>query len=115
MIFLLDANIPPSLKDDISGHEVIHVLSFPDGNSTKDKLISDFSFENNCVLITKDSDFYNSFVISKKPPKLILVKLGNIRLRELRKYFRVNWNLIEYHLQKYSLIVLTQESIQVFE
>lgn len=40
MIFLFDTNIPPSLKEAITGHEIIHVLSFPDGNSTKDKIIS---------------------------------------------------------------------------
>jgi predicted nuclease of predicted toxin-antitoxin system len=69
----------------------------------------------NELLIMKDSDFYNSFILTKKPPKLILVKLGNLRLRELKIYFRDNWNLIESHVRKYALIVLTQESIQVFE
>ncbi len=112
MIFLLDANIPPSLAEDISGHEVIHVSSFPKGTSTSDREIIEFSHQNNCVLISKDSDFYDSFLISRKPPKLILVKLGNLRLRELRTYFRKNFNLIEQFLNQHSIIILTPESIK---
>jgi predicted nuclease of predicted toxin-antitoxin system len=115
MIFLLDANIPPSLADELSGHEVIHVSSFPHGTSSKDREINEYSFQNNCILITKDSDFYDSYLVSKKPPKLILVKLGNQRLRDLRFYFRKNWQLIEDLIKTHSLIVLTPDSIKVLE
>lgn len=115
MIFLLDANIPPSLSEDIIGHEVIHVSSFPEGTSTSDGVINEYSANNNCILITKDTDFYDSFMVSKKPPKLILVKLGNQRLRDLRNYFRKNLNLIEQLIKQHSMIILTPESIKVLE
>jgi predicted nuclease of predicted toxin-antitoxin system len=115
MIFLLDANIPPSLAEDINGHEVIHIKTFPYGTSTNDGVINEYCAFNNCVLITKDSDFYDSFMLKKKPPKLILVKLGNKRLRELRSYFRKNWNQIEKLIADHSLIVLTPDSIKVLQ
>jgi len=113
MIFLLDANIPPSLQEDILEHQVIHVQSFTKGTATKDKEINDFSFENECLLITKDTDFYDSFLLIGKPPKLILVKLGNVRIRELRSYFRKNWKLIEELIQTHPLLILTKDSIKV--
>ncbi|WP_394355069.1 DUF5615 family PIN-like protein [Aquiflexum lacus] len=115
MIFLLDANIPPSLAEDIQGQEVIHVKTFPNGTSTRDGVINEYFALNNCVLITKDSDFYDSFMLKKIPPKLILVKLGNKRLRELRSYFRKNWNQIEKLITEYLLIVLTPDSIKVLQ
>jgi predicted nuclease of predicted toxin-antitoxin system len=115
MIFLLDANIPPSLAEDISGYEVIHVNSFPMGTSTSDSEINEYSFKNNCILITKDSDFYDSFILSKRPPKLILVKLGNLRVRELRSFFRKNWIQIQNLIKDHSLIVLTPDSIKVLQ
>ncbi|WP_194774402.1 DUF5615 family PIN-like protein [Pararhodonellum marinum] len=112
MKFLLDANIPPSLADDLIGHWVEHVTSFPLGTSTTDGEINEYCYKNNCILITKDSDFYDTFVLFKKPPKLILVKLGNLRIRELRAFFRKNWDLIESLISKHSLIILTPESIK---
>ncbi|TVP47784.1 MAG: hypothetical protein EA341_12035 [Mongoliibacter sp.] len=115
MILLLDANIPPSLAEDISGYEVIHVNSFPLGTSTSDSEINEYCHQNNCILITKDSDFYDSFILLKKPPKLILVKLGNQKIRELRSYFRKNRELIESLISKHSLIILTPESIKVIQ
>jgi len=115
MEFLLDANIPPSLADDLIGHNVEHVISLPFGTSTSDGEINDYCFRNNCILITKDSDFYDSFILLKKPPKLILVKLGNQKIRELRSYFRKNRELIESLISKHSLIFLTPESIKVIQ
>ncbi|MGY6741592.1 MAG: DUF5615 family PIN-like protein [Cecembia sp.] len=115
MEFLLDANIPPSLADDLIGHKVDHVISFPLGTSTIDTEINDYCYQNNCILITKDSDFYDSFILHKKPPKLILVKLGNLKIRELRNYFRKNRDLIESLINQHSLIILTPESIKVIQ
>lgn len=115
MEFLLDANLPPSLADDLIGHQVVHVISFPLGTSTRDSEINDYCHQNNCILITKDSDFYDSFILLKKPPKLILVKLGNQKIRELRSYFRKNRELIESLISKHSLIILTPESIKVIQ
>ncbi|MFC3417443.1 DUF5615 family PIN-like protein [Algoriphagus hitonicola] len=113
MKFLLDANLPPSLADDLIGHNVNHVLSFPKGTTTSDTEINDYCSSNDCILITKDSDFYDSFILHKKPPKLILVKLGNLKIKELRSYFRKNRELIESLISKYSLIILTPESIKL--
>ncbi len=41
-------------------------------------MIGKFADENNQILITKDSDFRNSFYIKKSPKKLIKINLGNI-------------------------------------
>jgi len=42
------------------------------GNNTPDKVINELSIKENLVLITKDSDFYESFIIKNEPYKLIL-------------------------------------------
>lgn len=35
------------------------------------------------IVITKDADFLESYIIKKEPPKLLLLKTGNIRNSEL--------------------------------
>ena len=57
------------------------------GNFTKDTFINDLSIKEKRAVITKDTDFYYSYIASKKPYKLVLVKLGNVKLAELKRYF----------------------------
>jgi predicted nuclease of predicted toxin-antitoxin system len=62
-------------------------------NTTLDKwfitaaAILKFSDSKNLILIIKDFDFKNSFLINKKPRKLIKINLGNISTNQLIKLF----------------------------
>lgn len=76
MKFIIDAQLAPSLSVFFQNHDVIHTSDFSKGNLTKDRTINEISMKESRVLITKDTDFYYSYVASKKPYKLILVKLG---------------------------------------
>lgn len=115
MKFLLDANVPPSLAEEFSEFEVILSNSLPMGNASKDSEIIKFALENELILITKDIDFYYSFIQSRKPQKLILVKLGNMKIKVLRNYFKSNKKKILHLLDGNSMLILTQEQIQTFE
>jgi len=115
MKFILDAHIPPSLIEIFKDHEVIHTKDMPRGNLTADSEINNMAFENDAILITKDTDFYYSYLASKKPPKLILVKFGNKRLRELKEYFKLNYNSIIKLLQNHSFLILEEDRIRMIE
>jgi len=62
------------------------------------------------VVISKDTDFFHSFLLNRKPPKLIIVKEGNLKLRGMKQLFELqaeslallleNQDLIELHLDK---------------
>jgi predicted nuclease of predicted toxin-antitoxin system len=88
MKFLLDAQLPPSLKKLFTdnGYDCIHTLDLESGNDTTDKIINQISIAGQRILITKDSDFYDSFIIRKEPYKLIFVKLGNTSKKELIQF-----------------------------
>lgn len=87
MIFLIDAHLPKSICTYFEelGHEAIHTTDFPQGNATQDIDLIAFSEKENAVVITKDSDFYYSFQIHRKPKKLVMVRVGNMRLQALKK------------------------------
>lgn len=61
-------------------------------------------------MISKDTDFFHSFLLNRKPPKLIIVKVGNLKLRGMKQLFESqaeslallleNHDLIELHLDK---------------
>jgi predicted nuclease of predicted toxin-antitoxin system len=60
------------------GYIVIHVNEILNNWFTADSMISKFADDNDLIVITKDSDFRNSFYINNTPRKLIKINLGNI-------------------------------------
>ncbi|GEM_PF-3308430 len=40
------------------------------------------------VIITRNSDFFKSFIVKKEPYKLIMVKPGNTSKKELPEFFK---------------------------
>jgi len=89
MKFLLDAQLPPSLKQLFidKGYDCIHTLDLENGNNTLDSIINKLSVDQQMILVTKDSDFYDSIMLKREPYKLILVKLGNTSKKELIDFF----------------------------
>ncbi|HEV2831821.1 MAG TPA: DUF5615 family PIN-like protein [Hanamia sp.] len=114
MKFLLDAQLPPSLKQLFvkKGFDCIHTLDLEDGNDTSDKIINKISVAEQRIVITKDSDFYDSFIIKNKPYKLILVKLGNTSKKEVIQFFNDHFEEIIKKLKVESMILLSKERIK---
>jgi predicted nuclease of predicted toxin-antitoxin system len=113
MKFLLDAQLPPSLKQLFveKGFDCIHTLDLEDGNDTSDKIINKISVAEQRIVITKDSDFYDSFIIKNKPYKLILVKLGNTPKKEVIQFFKDHFEEIIEKLKVESMVLLSKERI----
>lgn len=108
MKFLIDAQLPPSLKRIFidNGYDCIHTLDITSGNETTDEIINKISIDEKRILITKDSDFYRSFIIKKEPFKLILVKLGNTSKNELLNFFSDKFSEIISKIKEDEIIFL---------
>ncbi len=115
MKFIIDAHLPKSLTRFFSDHEVIHTSELITGNLTPDRDINALSMLEKRILITKDADFYYSYIAARKPYKLVLVKLGNMRLGELKSYFERNAGTIINYLHTNSFLILERERIRVLE
>ena len=89
MKFLCDVHIPIKLSKHISkkGFECIHINTILEKWLTTDDAIAKFSDLNDFLLITKDFDFKNSFLINTTPKKLIKINLGNISNIQLVEIF----------------------------
>ena len=64
--------------------DVIHTLDLPKGNKTKDSEINHLSLAEQRIVVTKDNDFVNSFLLHNRPYKLLLVTTGNITNKDLQ-------------------------------
>lgn len=73
--FLIDAQLPRRLARMLqaSGMDAVHTLDFPAGSATKDSEINQLSIEERRVVVTKDDDFVQSFILQGRPYKLLFV------------------------------------------
>jgi predicted nuclease of predicted toxin-antitoxin system len=115
MKLIVDAHLPKSICEYSNNCDCIHTQQLEKGNLTKDSFINELSIKEHWVVITKDTDFYYSYIVSHKPYKLVLVKLGNMRLVEIKKYFKANSEKIIKILQNHSFIILDKNKIKILE
>lgn len=115
MRFLVDAHLPPGLCDTLreAGHDAIHTSELAHKNQTPDGLINTLSVREQRVVISKDSDFYYSHLLSRRPWKLLLVRTGNISTRELKTLFTRNLPTLLAALERCSLVELDRASVHV--
>ncbi len=115
MKFIVDAQLPISISDLLNskGFDSIHTLELPDKNCTSDKQILELALIEKRVVITKDNDFLESYLVKKEPEKLIVVRTGNIKNAELRKIFDNNIAHIVHLLKHNSLVEVDKTSIIV--
>jgi predicted nuclease of predicted toxin-antitoxin system len=108
---LLDAQLPPSLKQLFidKGYDCIHTLDLELGNNTPDDIINNISITEKRILITKDGDFFDSFMIRNEPYKLIIVKLGNTSRKELIHFFNDRFEDIIEKIKVEKMILLRKE------
>lgn len=97
MKFFCDVHISYKLVRHLNslGFETIHVNDILDKWLTTDKDICQYADKKNFIVVSKDSDFRNSFYIEKTPLKLIKINLGNIPNNELVQIITDNLLQIE--------------------
>ncbi len=78
MKFLIDAQLPVRLSRFLqrAGYDTIHTRDLPQQNATSDTEVNTISIQESRIVITKDSDFFDSFLIRQEPYKLLLVTTG---------------------------------------
>jgi len=96
MKFIIDAQLPFGLKKILIelGQDAIHTDDLSTKEKTTDNQIREISEKENRIVITKDSDFVDSFYIKRIPKKLLLVSTGNIVNKILFELFRKNFSTI---------------------
>ena len=90
MKFLIDAHLPPSLKQifQAAGHDAVHTSDLEGRNLTRDRTLNEISIEQERVVVTKDSDFYHSHLLQGRPWKLLFVRTGHMTLKATKDLFQ---------------------------
>jgi|688.fasta_scaffold55617_9 predicted nuclease of predicted toxin-antitoxin system len=108
MKFLIDAHLPPSLKQifQAAGHDAVHTSDLEGRNLTRDGTLNEISIEQERVVVTKDSDFYHSHLLQGRPWKLLFVRTGNMTLKATKDLFQNQLPAFVEALETCSLVEL---------
>ena len=92
MNFLVDAQLPPALARWIvsQGHQATHVLDM--GMQTSDDpVIWERARNDKAIIISKDEDFVDHWLLSAEPVQLVWIRKGNCSNRALLAWLEPLW------------------------
>ncbi len=103
--FIVDTQLPPSLTMKLNewGFDATYTTTFDNGHLLSDSNIRKIATEQNRIIITKDTDFWEYYLVKKSPPKVFLLELGNISNKDL-------FHIIEANLHSLMELFTTQKA-----
>ncbi|MCL2763565.1 MAG: DUF5615 family PIN-like protein [Treponema sp.] len=111
MKLLLDANISWRLCPFLTEHfgECMHINKTNIPPPAKDLAIWQFAKEYDYTILTQDSDFLNFLETKGYPPKLVLLKTGNINREQMKAILlQAKQSIIALHQsEEYGLLEIT--------
>ena len=87
--YLIDANLPYYFSI-WNTPEFVHQKDIDD--EWTDEQIWEYAINHDMTIITKDSDFSHKMIFRQPPPKVIHIRLGNIRMKEFYQIISSVWN-----------------------
>jgi len=87
--FLIDVNLPRRI-DTWRGVDFEFIVDIND--EWTDTEIWEYARLHNLTIVSKDADFSHRIVLAEPPPRIIHIKIGNMRLRDFRSFIELVWN-----------------------
>jgi predicted nuclease of predicted toxin-antitoxin system len=107
--YLIDANLP-NYFDLWNNPRFVHVNDLDD--TWTDEEIWEYAKENDLIIISKDTDFSNKIIIKNPPPKVIHIKVGNLKIKDFHSFLLATWPTIEKKIKIFKLIRVYKGSIE---
>lgn len=99
--YLIDANLPAKIRIwQTDEFEFVNNIN----DEWSDSEIWDYAKANNLVIVSKDADFSHQIMFATPPPKIIHIKIGNMKLREFEDFINKVWSDVESFVPRYKLI-----------
>ncbi len=115
MKLLVDEQLPQLLAEVLQskGFDAVHISALLTGERITDSSIIQISIDQNRVVITKDVDFLNNYIVRKAPPKLVYVTTGNIKNRDLLDLSRRVVQTLVEQLNEHDVIELNRLALRI--
>lgn len=108
--FLIDANLPYRFAV-WRGPGYQHVFDL--GPALSDRQIWDHARRNDQIIVSKDADFSDWVLASDPPPRVVLLKLGNLRIRQLHVTIQRIWSQIVVLAPEHRLVIAHADKLDL--
>jgi predicted nuclease of predicted toxin-antitoxin system len=107
--FLLDENLPrvPSLHSRLP---VTHARDL--GSRSTDSQLWAYAQQHDLAIVTKDADFSQRIVLSAPPPRVVHLRVGNMRGREFAAWLEPIWPRVESAISTHKLLNVYRDRIE---
>ena len=107
--FLFDENLPrvPSLPTRLP---VAHALDL--GSRPTDSQLWTHALRNDLAIVTKDADFSQRIVLVAPPPRVIHLRVGNMRRRDFAAWLERVWPRIDAMIATHKLVNVYRDHIE---
>ena len=107
--YIIDANLPYyfSLWRDEAYEHVIDI----DPNM-KDSEIWAYAREHNLTIVSKDADFSELVLLNNPPPRVIHIRLGNMKMKAFHKAVDKIWDNVLAMSHEYKLVRVYTDKIE---
>jgi predicted nuclease of predicted toxin-antitoxin system len=106
--YLVDANLPRRLAlwqgpdfDWVADHD----------DTWPDSKVWEYARQRDLIIVTKDADFSDRAMLSSPPPRIVHLRVGNMRLGALREFLIRVWPLVAEKAPSHKLLVVHRDSI----
>ena len=107
--FLIDANLPYRFAL-WHGEDFLHAFDL--GDTLSDIEIWQYAKQHDLVIVSKDADFSDMIMLSDPPPRVIHLRIGNMRLRDLFGFLRRIWPQLAELSTSHKLIIVRDTLIE---
>ncbi|RMI15348.1 MAG: hypothetical protein D6681_04280 [Calditrichaeota bacterium] len=107
--YLIDANLPYYFSL-WRGDDYVHVFDLND--EWTDQEIWEYARQHSLTIVTKDTDFSHMVMLQEPPPRVIHIRLGNMKMREFFKILSRVWEECCEMSQQYKLVRVFPDRIE---
>lgn len=83
--------------------------------SAPDTDVWDYAKNHELTIITKDRDYSDRILLTSPPPRIIHLKIGNLKMREFHNFISEQWNTILNLSATYKLVYVFLDRIECIE
>jgi len=107
--FLFDENLPrvPPLQTSLP---VTHALDL--GSRPTDSQLWTYAQQHDLAIVTKDADFSPRIVLGTPPPRVVHLRVGNLRGREFATWLKHVWPQVESGIATHKLLNVYRDRLE---
>ncbi len=90
---------------------VVHVREALNASSP-DTDVWEFARTHDLAIVTKDADFSDRMMVAEPPPRIVHLRIGNLRLKDLRDFLQSIWSDVEALLENHKMVIVFEDRLE---